>query len=170
MGKGTVASRLTRVVEGLKLSKSWTSRPARANEDPEAYHFCSRSDFEVAASAGRFLEWAEFNGNLYGTPLPETSEREDLLLEIDAQGACSVRKLDPSAIIFLLLPPSEEALVERMSGRGDPQSHIDQRVSLARREIDLARAVADYEIVNREVDEAVAEIASIIEGARNSRL
>lgn len=160
---------MTEEVSGLKLSKSWTSRPARPNEDPGAYHFCSRSDFEAAIRAGIFLEWAEFNGNLYGTPLPETSEETDHLLEIDAQGASSVRQLDPSAIIFLLLPPNEEALVERMSGRGDPQSHIDQRISLARREIDLARVVADHEIVNREVDEAVAQIASIIEEARNSR-
>ncbi|SHE40210.1 Guanylate kinase [Ferrithrix thermotolerans DSM 19514] len=115
------------------------------------------------------MEWAEFNGNLYGTPLPDHQGSTDLLLEIDSQGAHSIKKLFPDSLVVLLLSPSEDSLRERMRQRGDDEAHIDARVRLAKKEIASAREVADYEVINLDLDRAVAEIASMIYKARESK-
>ncbi len=129
----------------------------------------SREEFQKAIEEDKFLEWAEFNENLYGTPIPSHTSERDLLLEIDSQGAHSIRKLFPFALVVLILSPSEESLEDRMRSRGDDESHIQARLNLADKEIASAKEVADFEVVNSDLDSAVREIASMIYRARESK-
>ncbi len=128
----------------------------------------SREEFLAAIENDKFLEWAEFNGNLYGTPIPRHMGEKDLLLEIDSQGARSIRVLFPDSLIVLLLSPSENSLKDRMRSRGDDDSHIKARLKLAQQEIASAREVANLSVVNSDLDSAVTEIASMIYKARES--
>ena len=115
MGKGTLARRLVDADEQLWLSRSWTTRARRPSESGDEYHFVDRADLRRAPSTnGAFLEWAEFHGHLYGTPLPDAPDGCDVLLEIEVQGAEQVLKKEPSAVVFLILPPSMERLEERL--------------------------------------------------------
>src|SRR5439155_25285856 len=109
VGKGTVVSRLLERDPHLWLSRSWTTRAQRPGEPDDAYVFVDRATFERHVAAEGFLEWAEFLGNLYGTPVPSTVPAgTDLVLEIELQGARQVRALDPSSLCVFLLPPSRE--------------------------------------------------------------
>lgn len=128
----------------------------------------SRAEFEEAISRGQFFEWAEFLGNLYGTPKPDPNMTTDLLLEIDIQGACQVRDKDPNAKIILVVAPSSEALRQRMEFRGDDVSSIDERVSIGQEEIAAAMGFADFVVVNDDLNKAVSEIASIINSLRSA--
>jgi guanylate kinase len=151
----------------LTLSRSWTTRQRRDGEPEGAYTFVSRQAFEDARDRGVFYEWAEFNGELYGTPNAELAPSGDLLLEIDVQGAESVRLRDQDALIVLLVPPSMEALEERMRRRGDHPDKIAERLAIASAEIERARKVCDIEVVNQDVEEAVRSISTIIVEARS---
>ncbi len=114
-----MASRLVEEDPTLWLSKSWTSRSPRAGEGPEHYVFVDRASFESQVERGGFLEWAEFLGNLYGTPVPDVDPGRDVLLEIELEGARQVLALRPDATVILLVPPSEEHQEARLRGRGD---------------------------------------------------
>lgn len=127
----------------------------------------SRKVFEDARDRGVFYEWAEFNGELYGTPNAELAPHGDLLLEIDVQGAESVRARDHDALIVLLLPPSMDDLEARMRNRGDHPDKIAERLAIANAEIVRARKVCDVEVVNQDVEEAVRTISTIIDEARS---
>ncbi|MCU1363367.1 MAG: gmk [Acidimicrobiaceae bacterium] len=169
VGKGTLARRLVENDSQLWLSKSWTSRARRASESGDEYHFVDRPTFEEAISKGTFLEWAEFHGNLYGTPLPNSPDGCDVLLEIEVQGAEQVLKQDPSAVVFLILPPSLERLEERLRGRGDDDQHVDERLQSAPAELKRGRELASYVVVNDDLERASEEILSILEGLRRTR-
>lgn len=168
-GKGTVAERLTARDPGLWLSRSWTTRPRRAGEPDDAYVFCDRANFEAHAAAGGFVEWAEFLGNLYGTPVPAPPPGSDVLLEIDIQGAQRVAALDPGAVVILLLPPSDEVQKERLVARGDSPEHVGRRLEAGREEVRLGRALASDVVVNDQVERAVDEVAGIVARARSTR-
>lgn len=167
VGKGTLARRLVELDGRLWLSRSWTTRPRREGEPEEAYVFVDRPTFLERVEAAGFLEWAEFLGNLYGTPLPTPPEGHDVLLEIDVQGARSVREAVPSAHVVLIVPPSEAAQVERLRRRGDPDAHVAARVERGRRELAEGRAMADQVVVNDDVERSAKELLSILERLRD---
>ena len=166
-GKTTVVERLVQIFPDLGLSRSYTSRAMRAGEqDGVDYNFITRERFEAMIEEDAFLEWADVFGNLYGTGKAET-ERElvggrDLILVIDVQGARQVRSHGANAIGIFVLPPSFDALEQRLRGRSkDSEEAIRKRLTTARREV---RAVAEYEyvIVNDELDACVDRLRSIV--------
>jgi guanylate kinase len=151
------------------LSRSWTTRDPRPTETGNEYFFVTREDFEDAISRDFFYEWAEFHGNLYGTPRPQPPEHHDVLLEIEVEGARQVREREPESVIILLSAPTIELLEKRLRGRGDQEEHIVRRLESTRREIDRGRQLCDYEVVNDDIERASREILSILEGLRQSR-
>ena len=134
------------------------------------YHFVSPEEFQAVADAGGFLEWAEVFGERYGTPVAAVEEAlaqgRDVLLEVDVQGARSVRDRLPGAVLVFLRPPSEEELARRLRSRGtEDHPELTRRLEDARRE--LAQAPwFDHVVVNDTVEQAVAEVLGIIEGAK----
>jgi guanylate kinase len=152
----------------LWLSRSWTTRAQRPGESGDAYEFVDRVTFEKRVADGGFLEWAEFLGQLYGTPHPEPPPGRDVLLEIDLQGAAQVRERDPDAVIVLLLPPSPEIQAERLRRRGDDEAEVARRLERGAREELVGRALTPFVVVNNDVDQAVAEVAGILAAHRRA--
>ena len=132
--------------------------------------FVGRDEFEAKQAAGGFLETNEFaaNGHLYGTPWPEEPPGRDVVLEIDLNGARQVRERRPDAVLILVVPPDRAELERRLRGRGDPEEHVLRRLALADLEVAEGAAVADHTVVNDQLDGAVAEVAGILDGYRNS--
>jgi guanylate kinase len=124
--------------------------------------FVDRPTFEAHAADGGFFEWAEFLGNLYGTPLPEPGDDRDVLLEIDLQGARQVRSLRTDATLVLLLPPSPDVQADRLRARGDDEAHVALRVAEGAEEERVGRAIADAVVVNHTIAQATADVASIL--------
>ena len=108
VGKGTIAELLVERLDNLWLSRSWTTREIRPGEDKEGYVFVSRQEFESAIENKDFLEWTEFHGNLYGTPIPKAPDGFDVLLEIDVNGALSVVEESLEALLIFFDSPSLE--------------------------------------------------------------
>ena len=169
VGKGTLARQLVAADDHLWLSKSWTTRAQRVSELGDEYRYVDRTTFQRAIDQGAFLEWAEFHGNLYGTPLPQSPDGTDVLLEIEVQGAEQVLTQRPGAVVFLILPPSMERLEERLRQRGDDDTHVADRLSSAPAELEKGRELASYVVVNDDVERASREILSILEELRRSR-
>jgi guanylate kinase len=169
VGKGTLARRLVDADPTLWLSRSWTTRERRPSEQGDEYFYVDRATFEKAIEAGQFLEWAEFHGHLYGTPLPEAPEGADVLLEIEVQGAEQIRKFDPTAVVLLILPPSMKLLEERLRARGDDAAHVAARLASAPAELEKGHELASHVVVNDDLERASREIVSILEGLRRQR-
>jgi guanylate kinase len=162
-GKGTLAAELVAADPTLWLSRSWTTRPPRPGERTrKAYEFVDRTTFEDAVTRGEFFEWAEFLGHLMGTPIPRPPEGADVLLEIDVQGAEQVLAKRPDATVILLLPPSLEVQAARLAARGDDEEHI------RRREVERARQIAAYTVVNDDLRQAQGELAAIVARTRTA--
>jgi len=113
-----------------------------------------------------FLEWAEVFGHRYGTPWPEPPADDDVLLEIDVQGAAQVRGRHPEAVVVFVEPPSREAQEARLRGRGDREELIARRLAAAPEEERAGRALADHVVVNEDLDRAIEEVAAIVESHR----
>lgn len=170
-GKGTVCKKILADLPGVAYSISATTRAPRPGEvDGREYYFISRDEFKAWIDDGKFLEFAEVYGNFYGTPLNKIEERlnrgEDILLEIDVQGALNVKRKMPEGIYIFLLPPSLEELKRRIEGRGTetPES-LNRRLANAAAEIKIGLEY-DYVVVNDSVDNAVAQIKSILAAER----
>lgn len=169
VGKGSLATMLCVRDPRLWLSRSWTTRPVRDTEDGTEYVFVDEATFEAAIEREAFLEWARFNGNLYGTPKPPVLEGRDVLLEIEVQGAEQIRTQNSDAVIFLVVPPSLQELESRLRGRGDPESHVEQRLASTPHELARGQDLANFRIVNDDLERASGEILSILEGIRQAR-
>jgi guanylate kinase len=168
-GKGTLARHLVEADDRLWLSRSWTTRPRRPGEAEDAYVFVDAATFRERVASEGFLEWAEFLGNLYGTPLPTAPPGHDVLLEIDLEGARQVLLARPDALVILVVPPSEAHQVERLRRRGDTESHVQARVERGRAEIAAGRKVAHHVVVNDDLESSAAALLSILEGLRDDR-
>jgi guanylate kinase len=169
VGKGTIARQLTGRDDDLWLSRSWTTRARRSGERGDEYLFVTREEFEAAIDDDQFLEWAEFHGNLYGTPLPKAPEGADVLLEIEVQGAEQILTVSPGAVVFLILPPSMHDLEERLRQRGDLEDHVALRLSSTPQELAKGYELATYVVVNDDIERASGEILSILEELRRLR-
>lgn len=124
--------------------------------------FVDRAKFQARVADDGFFEWAEFLGNLYGTPVTDPVPGRDVLLEIDLQGARQVRRLRPDATLILLLPPSPAVQAERLRGRGDDDDHIARRLAEGAAEEQGGREIADEVVVNDTIAQATADVASIL--------
>lgn len=170
-GKTTLVRALLERDPNVRLSVSHTTRPARPGEhDGHDYHFVSREAFLAMAERGEFLESAEVHGNLYGTSekwvRTQLHAGNDIVLEIDWQGARQVRGLVPEAIGIFILPPSLEVLQQRLRDRRqDSPAVIERRLEAARGEISHLEEF-DYAIINRHFDDAAEDLASIVRSAR----
>ena len=165
-GKGTVCSELLAQAEDLAYSISATTRQPRAGEvDGKNYYFMDKADFEQKIAEGGFLEYANVYGNYYGTPLGKIEERltkgEDILLEIDTQGALNVMKKCPDGLFIFLVPPSLAELERRIRGRGsETEESLQKRMGSACKEIEDGRKYS-YVVVNDTVKHAVQRIMAI---------
>lgn len=170
-GKTSLVAALLRAEPAVRLSVSFTTRAPRPGEiDGRDYHFVSPQAFEAMRDRGEFIESAEVHGNLYATSRAWVNERlaagEDIVLEIDCQGAAQVRRALPSAIGIFVLPPSLAALEQRLRGRAsDSAEVIVRRLAAAREEIAHV-AEFDYVIINDRFDEAVRDLAGIVRAER----
>lgn len=170
-GKTSLVRALLRVDPALQLSVSYTTRTPRAGEvDGEHYHFIDAGGFDAMVADGAFVEYARVFGNAYGTAesaLRAVLERgDDLLLEIDWQGARQVRARLPEAVSVFVMPPSLAALEQRLRGRGqDSDAVIAERMARARDELSHYPEY-DYLVVNDDFDTALAQLAAIVTAER----
>lgn len=170
-GKGTVCKELLTRETGIAYSVSATSRaPREGEQDGREYYFRTREEFEAMIAAGEFLEYADVYGNYYGTPLAPIEQRraagEDILLEIDTQGALNVMERCPDGTFIFLLPPSLEELRRRITGRGtESEESLARRLAAARDEIQLGRRYR-YAVLNDTVEAATARIQTILAAER----
>jgi guanylate kinase len=172
VGKGTIVRELLDRDPRLWYSISATSRPPRPGEvDGRDYRFLTRSDFESLVAEGGFLEWFDVYGDLKGTPRAPVEKHlaagDDVLLEIDVQGALAVRESFPDAVLVFVRPPSRDAQRERLANRGtDTHETIDRRLAEAEAEEALADRF-DAVVVNDRLEPAVEQVAAILAGHRN---
>ncbi|KRN54450.1 guanylate kinase [Carnobacterium divergens DSM 20623] len=169
VGKGTVRQAIFENEDNnFEYSISMTTRNKRAGEvDATDYFFRTRAEFETLIENGGLLEYAEYVGNYYGTPLSYVEETlasgKDVFLEIEVQGALQVREKMPEGVFIFLTPPDLVELKSRIVGRGtDEMSVIEERMKKAVEEIEMMR-LYDYAVVNDEVENAVRNIKQIIE-------
>lgn len=170
-GKGTVCKELLTREPAIAYSISATSRaPREGEQDGREYYFRTREEFEAMIADGAFLEYADVYGNYYGTPLAPIEERrtagEDILLEIDTQGALNVMERCPDGTFIFLLPPSLEELQRRITGRGtETEESIARRLAAARDEIRLGKRYR-YAVLNDTVEAATDRIQTILAAER----
>ena len=170
-GKSTLVNALLAQEPTIKLSISYTTRAPRSKEQHgREYYFTSAEDFLARREAGEFLESAEVHGNYYGTSRLLIAEQmkagTDVLLEIDWQGAQQVKKQFPHAVGIFILPPSIDALEERLKKRGQDESHvITRRILAAGGEIAHASEF-EYVIINQEFAIALSELTAIVKATR----
>ena len=165
-GKGTIVDELVVRDEQLWLSRSWTTRRQREGEPDDAYVFVDRDTFISHVDRGGFLEWTEFLGNLYGSPMPAPKDGHDIVLEIELHGAQQVKTRHPEALLVFVQPPSRDEQRRRLQGRGDPDHHVVERLQKAEDEERLGAELADLVVINDDIDRVVGELLTFIGVAR----
>jgi guanylate kinase len=175
-GKSTLVNEVRRLVPGLEFSISWTTRaPRGSEEDGREYHFTDKATFERMIANGEFLEHATvFGDHYYGTAMSALdharAQGNDLLLDIDVQGALQVMKTVPEAVSIFILPPTPEVLEKRLRNRSQAEgvgdeAEIERRLSQARTELQQLHEYK-YALVNDVLDEAASEMRAIVLVAR----
>lgn len=170
-GKSSLVKALLELDARLMVSVSHTTRAPRGQErHGREYLFVSREEFRAMIDRGDFFEWAEVHGNLYGTSRAAIEQRlrqgEDVVLEIDHQGACQIKRIFPAAVLIFILPPSWEELLQRLRRRGeDAPDVIEQRMINARDEVAQARHF-DYIVVNALFETALFDLKTIVHAQR----
>ena len=173
-GKTSLVQALLNINPQIDMSVSYTTRDPRHGErDGKEYHFASRETFLAMAERGEFLESAEVYGNLYGTSQTwishEITRGRDILLDIDWQGAAQIRRMFPECISVFILPPSKQALEERLKKRGkDNDAVIAKRMAAVRQEV-AHIAEFDYVIINDNLNEALRELNAVVLSAKLRR-
>jgi len=172
-GKTTLCKQLVETLPNLGFSVSFTTRRPRAGEvNDRDYTFISRQDFRSMADQGAFIEWAEVHGEFYGTSKKRVeallAEGNDVILDIDTQGAMQIKRRFHDGISIFVLPPSLQILRERLETRmTDSEQEIDRRFKRAADEIKTYREY-DYVIMNNNLDDAVRKFKAIIISQRSS--
>ncbi len=167
VGKGTVCVALRQEETSVQYSVSATTRSPRQGEvDGVNYFFKTKEEFEKMIEQDQLLEWAEYVGNYYGTPVDYVRETidsgQDIILEIEVQGALKVRERFPEGVFIFLMPPSLAELRSRIVGRGtETEDIINKRMTVAREEIEMMKKY-DYVVENDQVHLAVDRIKSIV--------
>lgn len=169
VGKSTIVEALVRRDARLWLSRSWTTRERRPGEAEDAYVFVSRDQFQKRIEDNGFLEWTEFIGNMYGTPNPEAPSGRDIVLEIEVDGASQVKKMHPDAMLLFILPPTREEQRARLQGRGDVEQKVEQRLRKAEDEEPIGKALADFVLINDDLNATIDEMLELINAARAKR-
>ena len=166
-GKTTIAKALVEGSEDVVFSVSATTRPARDHEvDGVDYRFLSEPKFRAMIEADEFVEWAQVHGHLYGTSRKALQAALDdgrfLILDIDVQGAMQMRQRVPDVVLVFVIPPSADALVERLTERGtEGEDTVARRIENARGELEQASQF-DYIVVNDDLEQAIDEVRSIV--------
>jgi guanylate kinase len=170
-GKSSLVKALLELDARLAVSVSHSTRKPRGQEqDGREYHFVSVETFRSMIEHGDFFEWAEVHGNLYGTSRKAIEERmrngEDVVLEIDYQGALQIKQLFPTAVLIFILPPSWDELRQRLLRRGEDDGEvIEQRMVNARHEVAQAKHF-DYIVVNALFETALFDLKAIVTAQR----
>ncbi len=170
-GKSSLVKALLEIDSHLAVSVSHTTRAPRGQErDGREYHFVSAESFHAKVAAGDFLEWAEVHGHWYGTSCGAIEQTvaggQDVVLEIDWQGALQIKQLFANAVLIFILPPSWDELAQRLNRRGeDGAAVIAQRLANARHEVEQARNF-DFVIVNALFESAVFDLKTIVHSQR----
>ncbi len=173
VGKGTVLKGFLEKNPNFMLSISCTTRAPRKGEvDGVNYFFLTKEEFQNCIDNDKFLEWAEFAGNRYGTKKKYIqqclAEGKDIILEIDTQGALQVKKKMPEAVLIFICPPSIEALENRLRGRHtEDEATIQKRLQEVKTELERAENF-DYKVINDDLDKAIADLEKIISGEQNA--
>ncbi len=166
-GKGTILKELFRRDDNLRMSVSATTRQPRAGEEHgKHYYFIGREEFQKLIDGGKMLEYAEYVGNLYGTPRGPVDqwleEGHDVVLEIEVQGGAQIKKIVPDCVSVFITPPSLQVLEKRLRGRGtEEEETILKRLAAARQELTQA-CNYDYVVVNDRLEDAVDDMQAIL--------
>jgi guanylate kinase len=168
-GKDTLIKRALQEVPAHLSVSATTRAPREGEEDGRDYHFLGEEEFDRLVAEGAFLEWANVFGGKYGTlasEVEETRERGiDVILEIDVQGALQVKEKLPDAEFVFIMPPSLEALADRLRRRGlDSGREIDHRLKTAPGEIEVGKHAFDGIIVNDDLEKATEELIRVLKG------
>jgi guanylate kinase len=172
-GKSSLVNALMELDSHLAVSISHTTRQPRGQElNGREYWFVTEAEFRAKVAHGDFVEWAEVHGNLYGTSRDTINQRlkqgDDLVLEIDWQGALQIRKIFPHAVLIFILPPSWEELRRRLLRRGEDHAEaIEQRMANARDEVAQAKHF-DFVIINAQFETALFDLKTVVHSQRLS--
>lgn len=176
-GKSTIAELVSALDPNLYMSISTTTRAPRLGEQEGVdYYFVNRDEFKERVEAGKFIEWAEYSGNLYGTEIRNIdyadSSSKDMLLDLEVQGVKQLKEIYPKRLVCIFIfPVSFEVLEARLKNRGsESEAQITKRLSIAKEEVKILEdsGFSNYKVVNKDLKDAVEEVREIIAKERGS--